>query len=208
MTVVVNYGRGNLFSLSAALKHLGIPHDVSDDPAVVARARRLVVPGVGAFGDAVAAMQARGFFAPLVAAGKGGVPFLGICVGMQMMAEAGEEFGHHQGLGLLRGTVRRLPDATGDAKDADRIPNIGWRHLTWQPRFTGLPADGKGMVYFNHSFAVTEPAADEVAATFAFNGVEAVAAVAKDNLIGFQFHPERSGTVGLDLLQWAFRALT
>lgn len=208
MTVVVNYGRGNLFSLSAALKHLGIAHEISDDPAVVARANRLVVPGVGAFGDAVAALQARELFAPLVAAGRRGVPFLGICVGMQMMAEAGEEFGHHQGFGLVRGTVRRLPEPMASTVNADRIPNIGWRPLVWHSRFADLPANGEGMVYFNHSFAIAEAAADEIAATFAFNGTEAVAAVAKGNMIGFQFHPERSGAVGLDLLRWAFRALT
>lgn len=203
MTLIVDYGRGNLFSLSAALGHLGIGHEVTSDPVKVRDARRLVVPGVGAFGDAIAALRSTGLFQELIAKAQLGVPLLGICVGMQILAARGEEFGVHEGLGLVTGVVRRLPEARPADPAADRIPNVGWRSPNW----VAIPA-GKdpapGMVYFNHSYAIQQASPDEVAATVTFNGASIVAAVRKANIVGFQFHPERSGPTGLALLRWFF----
>lgn len=203
MITVVDYGRGNLFSTGQALRHLGASYTVSADPAAIAQADRIVLPGVGAFGDCMAGLRTRGLVAPLQEAAARGVPMLGICVGAQVMLEAGEEFGRHDGLGLVAGTVRRLPEGNGGS-DAIRIPNVGWRALHARGAFFA-ETPSAAMVYFVHSYApfVTDDAA--IAATIAVNGADVPVAFQQRNVIGFQFHPEKSGPIGLRLIEQFIR---
>jgi len=195
MIAVIDYGRGNMFSIGQALRHLNAEYEITADPARVAAAVRIVLPGVGAFGDAMMALEARGLAAALREAAARGVPMLGICLGMQLLVDGSEEFGTHQGLGLIPGMVRRLPEG-----DEVRIPNVGWRRLHTRaddPVLGGL-ADGT-MVYFVHSFAPVPADPDHVAATIAINGAEVAVAIRKGRVMGYQFHPEKSGPAGLDL---------
>lgn len=198
MIVVVDYGRGNLFSTGQALRHLGVEYDVTADPATVGRARRIVLPGVGAFGDCMEGLRARSLIGPLKSAAADGVPMLGICVGAQVMLDAGEEFGRHEGLGLVPGTVRRLPEGNG-GPDSIRIPNVGWRLLRTRGEFFDGTPEG-AMVYFVHSYAPFVAHGGDIAATIAVNGVDVPVAFRRGNVVGFQFHPEKSGPIGLDLI--------
>jgi glutamine amidotransferase len=201
MLVVVDYGRGNLFSISRALDHIEVPHQVSGDPECILAADRIILPGVGAFGDAMSELKRRRLVEPLIEVAKRGNPFLGICVGYQVLFERGEEFGGHAGLGLLRGIVKTLP-ASGPSDGDWRVPNVGWR------RIFGFSEDGlfsrlddEAMVYFVHSFVPVPEDESIIAAKFGFSDCEFAAAVQHGNLFGMQFHPERSGETGLELLR-------
>jgi len=196
MIVVIDYGRGNLFSIEQALRHLGAEYRVSGQPDDIMSADRLILPGVGAFGDAMKTLFASGLVEPIRQRVRGGVPVLGICLGMQLLFESSEEFGEHAGLALLEGSVGAL--LPGEM----RIPNVGWRALQPNPGNPFLrDIDPGTMVYFVHSFVVRPKAPEVVSATIPFNGEDAVIAVASDNIVGFQFHPEKSGPVGLSLFE-------
>lgn len=201
MILIVDYGRGNLFSLGQALRHLGVEHRISDKPEELGSAERIIFPGVGAFGDAMKGLRERGLVAPLLAAARAGTPILGICVGCQLLLSRGEEFGNHEGLGLIPGTVSRLPSPRmGDAA-AIRIPNVGWRSLDVRPGASMFGAMARGQaMYFVHSFAPRPENIAHVAATIAVNGEDVPVAVQRDNVVGVQFHPEKSGPAGLALL--------
>ncbi len=194
MTIaLIDYGAGNLRSAEKALLAAGAPSvSVTSDAAVVARASRILLPGVGAFGACIGALRALpGMVDALNSAViSDGRPFLGICVGMQLMAGAGEEFGTHAGLGWIGGTVRRMKPGP-----AYRIPHMGWNHVT--PRAGSLVAPGD--VYFTHSFAMQDVADADIAGT-ADHGGPIIAAVQRANMLGVQFHPEKSQAHGLDLL--------
>ena len=201
MIAVVDYGRGNLFSIGQALRHLDAPHEIASDPARVACADRIILPGVGAFGDAMAGLGARGLVEPIRDQARRGIPLLGICIGMQMLCDESEEFGRHAGLGLVPGKVRRLPDG-GDAAGSIRIPNVGWRrlhHAAGDPLFAGL--DGDPTVYFVHSYVPVADDGRDVAATIPINGIDAAAILRRRNILGYQFHAEKSGPVGLALIR-------
>lgn len=201
MIVVVDYGRGNLFSLGQALRHLGAEYRISDDPDELMRAERIIFPGVGAFGDAVEGLTRRGLVEPLKAAAHAGTPLLGICVGCQLLLSRGEEFGLHDGLDLIPGTVRRLPEPRPGDESGVRIPNVGWRAIEVSAADPVLGVLGSGeMVYFVHSYA---PFVDEerfAAAYLTINGERVPVAVRNGALLGVQFHPEKSGGVGLRML--------
>ena len=196
MIVVIDYGRGNLFSIEQGLRHLGADYLVSGDPADIQSADRLVWPGGGAFGVAMRTLFSSGLVEPLRERVREGVPVLGICLGMQLLFERSSEFGEHAGLALLKGSVGPLN--TGDM----RIPNVGWRTLApnTENAFLG-DIDPETMVYFVHSFVARPADSAAIAATITFNGEDAAIAVAQDNIMGFQFHPEKSGPAGLTLLQ-------
>ena len=203
MITIVDYGHGNLYSIAQALNHIGAPAKISDDPADLLSAERVIVPGVGAFGAAMRELHARDLVAPLREAAAMGKPVLGICLGMQLLAERSEEFGEHDGLGLIPGDIKQLPKA-GDRNEntGDRIPNVGWRALDFagaDVSYEGI-ADGS-MVYFVHSFRFVAEQVADVTATISFNGEAITASVRRGNILGFQYHPENSGTVGLDLLR-------
>jgi len=192
MLALIDYGAGNLHSVANALKAAGATNvAVTDDPNVVAKADRIVLPGVGAFGACAAAL--RGVDGMIDAleqrVRRDGVPFLGICVGMQLMAEAGEEMGEHPGLGWIEGRVKLLAPSDPAAK----VPHMGWNDV--RPTAPHLLIE-VGEAYFLHSYAFE--GADVVATSDHAGPV--VAAIARDNLAGVQFHPEKSQRYGLELL--------
>ena len=196
MIVIVNYGRGNLFSIEQALVHLGAECKISNDHNEILKADHLILPGVGAFGDAMRTLRSLKLDGPIRQRIEEGTPLLGICLGMQMLFDGSEEFGKYEGLGFLRGVVRRLPEGTM------RIPNVGWRLLYPNAANHFLAdIDQDTMVYFVHSYAVQPKEDAAVAATISFNGQETVIAVQHENIMGFQFHPEKSGPKGLMLLE-------
>jgi len=201
---VLDYGIGNQLNVLRALEHCGA------DVKVVQRASaadldasRLVLPGVGAFGDAMVELRERGFDDLVKRFAATGRPFLGICVGMQVMFEGSEEMGTHQGLGLLRGQVLAVP-ATGVDGRAHRIPHIGWRPLAparpWQGTILADVQPGE-RVYFVHSFSAQPDEAGVRLADVDYDGRPVCAAVHRDNLHGCQFHPERSAETGLNVLR-------
>ena len=154
MVVVVDYGRGNLFSIGQALRHLDAEFEVTAAPERVAQADRIILPGVGAFSDAMKGLDERGLTVPVKTAAAAGAPILGICVGCQMLLSRSEEFGDHAGLDLIPGTVARLPEPRVNDAAAIRIPNVGWRPLTVSaatPMLGGIVAGD--MMYFVHSYA-------------------------------------------------------
>ncbi len=201
MTLVIDYGVGNLFSLRRSLEFLGEEAVVSGDPAALRSAERVILPGVGAFGDAAALLKSRGLDAAVRDYAKSGRPLLGICLGMQLLFDGSEEFGWHDGLGLLPGRVTALKPALTAAGYDYKVPQMGWNALRltrpesplW--RFT---KDGDA-VYFVHSFAATD-CADCLLADTEY-GVAVTAAAGKENVFGCQFHPEKSGRVGLAILK-------
>ena len=199
--VVIDYGAGNLASVANALgvaAATGTRIIVSDDPDVVADADRLVLPGVGAFGQCIDALRARdGVEAAMTTAVRArGVPFLGICVGMQLLASEGREHGVHRGLDWIGGTVDRV--APGDA--GLKVPHIGWNTVDLHadhPALGRLPQGGRGYFVHSYRFDVADP--DALLATTEYGGAVA-AVVGADNLLGVQFHPEKSQAYGLAFL--------
>lgn len=198
---VIDYGIGNLHSVQKALRHEGADVTLSAEPAVVRAAERLLLPGVGAFGDGMRELKARGLVQPILDAVGQGTPFLGICLGMQLLLSESEEFGRHEGLGLIPGKVVLLTPQAGF-----KVPHIGWNRLTPPPG-----RDWKGSVledvapgtatYFVHSYsAVPEQEAHRLA-DVDYGGFRISAAVKKGNITGCQFHPEKSGPVGLQILK-------
>jgi imidazole glycerol-phosphate synthase subunit HisH len=206
--VVVDYGVGNLLSVTRALEHCGAAPQISSDPDAVRRAERLVLPGVGAFEACMASLKASRLDEPVLEFIASGRPLFGICVGMQMLLEVGEEFGLHHGLGVIKGRVSRIPDKdSGGAKL--KIPHIGWSEL--RPRKGTNDRDWCGTVmqdvmpgmaaYFVHSFAAVPTDPSATLAVTSYGGQPITAAIAQGNVIGTQFHPEKSGAVGINILR-------
>jgi imidazole glycerol-phosphate synthase subunit HisH len=201
---VLDYGIGNQLNMLRALEHCGASVKVVQNASAAdVDADRLVLPGVGAFGDGMAELRTRGFDELVKRFAQTGRPFLGICVGMQVMFEASEEMGEHQGLGLLAGRVRAIPAAGTDGKP-HRIPHIGWRPLEATASWEGsilANVHPKERVYFVHSFAAQPLRAGVVLAHAHYDGIPICASVRQDNLHGCQFHPERSAETGLNVLR-------
>ena len=188
---VIDYGIGNLRSAEKALQHLGADAALVSDPATIAAAAAAVLPGVGAFGACMDALDASGLAGPTRSFAASGRPFLGICVGMQLLYDASEEAPGRSGLGVLSGTVRRLPDGV-------KRPQMQWNRLdVARPQHRLLAGVDDAWMYFVHSYAA--PVDDTVIATCDYGGPVA-AAVAQRNVWAVQFHPEKSGPAGLDLL--------
>ncbi len=200
MITIVDCGINNLRSVEKAFEHLGHATQVTRDPGVAARADKIVLPGVGAFGAAMKNLRDAELVEPLLDRIAAGAPFLGICLALQLLFDWSEELGLHAGLGALSGKVVRLPDATPQNPDL-KIPHMGWSPLHF-PRPTRLFAglDDGAMVYFVHSYHV-QPDDGEVVAASSTHGAEFVAAIERDNLMAVQFHPEKSSSVGLQILQ-------
>ena len=202
MIAIIDYGVGNLFSLCSSLKSIGAEAVVTPDPDTIRAADRIILPGVGAFADAAAKLRATGLDQVLMEEAAKGKPVMGICLGMQMLFEESREYGVHKGLGLISGRV--VPMA-GYIPEGLKIPHIGWNPLILK----GSPDGGDkhpllkyvnegDCVYFVHSYFASDT--DAVIATAEY-GRELTAAVARGNVMGCQFHPEKSGKVGLSILK-------
>lgn len=201
MNVIIDYGVGNLFSLKSSFAFIGEPVRVSSDPDEIYKADRVILPGVGAFADAAARLRAGGLDEAVKSVAKKGTPLLGICLGMQLLFAASEEYGYHAGLGLLPGCVRRIPVPD----ESYKIPQIGWNslHIVREHPLFANTNEGD-FVYFVHSFHA-EDCGEALLATTDY-GTTVTAAAARDNVCGTQFHPEKSGEVGLSILR-AFCAI-
>ena len=200
MLAIIDYGVGNLFSLQSSLAFIGAQAVVTSNPAEITRADRLILPGVGAFGDAAAKLRAAGLDALLLEQAAAGKPLLGICLGMQLLFQKSYEYGEHKGLGLIAGNVRPI----GEVVSARcKIPHIGWNALHFpkgrpvSPLFKYIREGDH--VYFVHSYYGAD-CADAVIATAEYEA-ELTAAVAGGCVYGTQFHPEKSGAVGLKILK-------
>ena len=198
MVGIIDYGVGNLFSLQSSFKAIGQQVEVSADPEVLRKADHILLPGVGAFEDAVRKLRDTGMDEVVYESAKSGKPLMGICLGMQMLFEKSYEYGEHQGLGLLKGEV--IPMA-GLLPQELKIPHMGWNglHIT-QPQGKLFANTKEGdYVYFVHSY-FADRCEDSLAAQTEY-GKWLTAAVEKDNVFGCQFHPEKSGEVGLNILR-------
>lgn len=196
MIAIIDYGMGNLRSVSKAFEAVGHQAVVTRDARVIGNASHVVLPGVGAFGDCMANIEQYGLVGAIRASIQSGKPFLGICLGLQLLFTESEEFGPHKGLDIIPGKVRRF--AAGPAL---KVPHIGWNQVRLQracPLFDGI-ADGAEW-YFVHSYFV-EPGDKHVAATATTYGISFVSSVWKDNIVACQFHPEKSQAVGLRLIK-------
>lgn len=196
MTAIIDYDAGNIKSVENALRFLGHDVVVTADPEVILRADHVILPGVGAFGDAMQRLRNRGLEDTIREVVDRGTPFLGICLGLQLLFEESEESPGVRGLALLPGRIRRIPDGEGR-----KVPQIGWNDISF-PResrlFTGLPQGS--FVYFVHSFYLEAGDRSDVAATTEY-GVRIDAAVEHGNLFACQFHPEKSERVGMQILE-------
>ena len=197
MIALVDYGVGNLFSLKSSFAMIGADAVVSADPEVIASADKIILPGVGAFEDAANKLRSGGMANCVTECAKRGTPLLGICLGMQLLFETSYEFGVHQGLGLLKGKV---VDMRSVIPAELKVPQIGWNALHFHRQHPLFANTREGdFVYFVHSYYASD-CDDSLIATCEY-GAELTAAVAKDNVMGCQFHPEKSGEVGLDILR-------
>ena len=196
MIAIIDYGVGNLFSLKSSFAAIGSEAVVTSDPDVIAEADRLILPGVGAFEDAARKLRDTGMADVVRREAASGKPIMGICLGMQLLLDKSYEYGEHEGLGLIHGSVRPISDVIDEGL---KIPHIGWNRLIVKkqsPLFKYLN-DGD-CVYFVHSYYAAD--CDDVTAVAEYSA-ELTASVEKGNVFGCQFHPEKSGDVGLNILR-------
>ena len=198
MIAIIDYGAGNLFSLAHSLKHIGTEAAVTSDEGLIRSADHVILPGVGAFGDAAAKLRETGLDTVVKDVAAKGTPVMGICLGMQLLLDVSYEFGEHRGLGLIPGAVRPIAEVIPPDY---KIPHIGWNALHFTARPSPLLRYVKQgeCVYFVHSFAAAD-CEESVIATAEY-GAELTAAVQRANVFGCQFHPEKSGGVGLNILK-------
>lgn len=197
MIAIMDYGIGNLGSVKNALDHLGLDNVITSDKNIILSADKIILPGVGAFSDAINTFRSYGFDKVIDEAFKKNTPILGICVGMQMLFERDYEYGTHKGLGILKGEIIRFNDLNNGVKY--KIPHMGWNQIKVvddNPLLKGL--DGK-YVYFVHSYYC--PSSSDAIAMTNYAGINYVSAVRRGNVYATQFHPEKSGDVGLQILR-------
>ena len=198
---IIDYGMGNLLSVYRALEHIGSSITMSSDPAVIKKAKRLILPGVGAFGDGMAGLKKRGLVDVILEQSLNDIPLLGICLGAQMLLDTSEEFGRHSGLGLIPGEVRAIP-ATNIDNQPLRVPNVGWADLHTEkdhPLLDALPA--KSAMYFVHSYQCQLRDSSNLISHCDFGGHSITAMFGNEHITGCQFHPEKSGTAGIHILR-------
>ena len=197
MTAIIDYGVGNLFSLKSSFGAIGEKAFVSSDNTEILSADRILLPGVGAFGDAAEKLKKSGLSETLIEAAKNGTPILGVCLGMQLLFDKSYEYGAYDGLGLISGEIRPIADFI--PKDL-KIPHIGWNALRIIKKHPLLKYTASGdCAYFVHSYCAVG-CADSVIADAEY-GEDITAVVAKGSVMGCQFHPEKSGKVGLNILK-------
>lgn len=204
--VIVDYGLGNIFSIQKAFGYLGMPTECTADAKKIMSADALILPGVGAFEDGMQGLRKRGLTSVIADFSKSGRPLLGICLGMQLLMTTSEEFGHHEGLNLILGRVKRI--SSGNEISQAKVPHVGWNKVNAYHNFPnpwahtilkGLP-DGF-LTYFLHSYAVIPDNALHTLAQTEYGGHTFCSAVYKDNIYGVQFHPEKSAEAGLEVLR-------
>lgn len=201
MIAIINYGVGNLFSISRSFEYIGFDCVVTADSEVIKKASHIVLPGVGAFGDAVKKLEATGLIPTLNECVANGTPFLGVCLGMQLLFEKSYEYGEYRGLGYLKGEICPMQPDLKEAGIHLKVPHMGWNALKLidkNNRLMKYTKEGEH-VYFVHSFYAKE-CQDSLIATAEY-GVEVPAVVASGNVFGCQFHPEKSGECGLKILK-------
>ncbi|MBT0653340.1 imidazole glycerol phosphate synthase subunit HisH [Geomobilimonas luticola] len=201
MIAIVDYGMGNLRSVQKGFEKVGFEAIVTADPKVVLEAEKIVLPGVGAFRDCMRNLEQGGFVEPILKVIQEGRPFLGICVGMQLLMTDSVEFGLYQGLNVIPGHVLRFPEGMEENGEELKVPHMGWNQLAIRrrsPIFTGIE-EGTN-VYFVHSY-YEKPDDDSVVAATSAYGIEFCASIWKDNIVATQFHPEKSQEIGLRMLK-------
>lgn len=201
MIAIIDYGMGNLRSVQKGFEKVGFDAVVTADPKVVLEAHKVVLPGVGAFRDCMRNLEQGGFVEPILRVIRDGRPFLGICLGLQLLFTESEEFGVHQGLDIIPGRVVRFADGMTENGEKLAVPHMGWNQIAFRQRppvFAGLE-DGVN-VYFVHSYYVKPDDVAVVATTTGYGG-EFCSAIWKDNIVATQFHPEKSQAVGLRILK-------
>lgn len=204
MIAIVDYGVGNLFSLQSSLGFLKIETVVTRNPNILRKADRIVLPGVGAFADAAEKLENTGLIPVIKEEVGNGKPLLGICLGMQLLFDKSFEYGQHEGLGLIKGTVNSLEEALEEYPSL-KVPHIGWNRLNQKTKHPLLKyVKNQEYVYYVHSYMATG-CQESVIASSTY-GVEIPGVVGRKNVYGTQFHPEKSGKTGLAILQ-AFQEL-
>ncbi|MEL4107072.1 imidazole glycerol phosphate synthase subunit HisH [Oscillospiraceae bacterium WX1] len=200
MIAIVDYGVGNLFSLRSSLQYIGQDAAVTNSAAVLQNSDRIILPGVGAFEDAARKLRNSGLYDVVTAQARSGKPLLGVCLGMQLLFEKSYEYGEHEGLGLIKGRVVPMEPVVPKGY---KIPQIGWNGLIFpkdKPKSQLFQYINEGdCVYFVHSYYASD--CDEAVIATTEYGAELTAAVANGNIYGTQFHPEKSGDVGLNILR-------
>lgn len=200
MIAIIDYGMGNLRSVQKAFERIGHSAVVTRDKKVIANADKIVLPGVGAFPDCMKNLADLGLIEPIIKGVEAGKPFLGICLGLQLLFTESEEFGTHKGLDIIEGRVIRFPEGLSSNGTRLKIPHMGWNEIRMKkktPILDGIP-DGS-YLYFVHSYYVV-PEDKETIATTTDYGVEFVSSIWKDNIFACQFHPEKSQQAGLKIL--------
>ncbi len=201
MITIIDYGMGNLRSVQKGFEKVGFEARVTDDPRDVEKAERLVLPGVGAFKDCMDNLRKGGFVDPILEHVAKGRPFLGICLGLQLLFSESEEFGHHQGLGIVPGKAVRFAADMRQGGEELKVPHMGWNQISIErqaPIYQGV-AEGAS-VYFVHSYYVVPEDAKVVATTTDY-GMTFCSSIWQDNVMATQFHPEKSQQVGLQILK-------
>ena len=197
MVAIIDYGVGNLFSLCCSLEAIGVDARITSDVDEIKKSDRIILPGVGAFGDAIKKLKETGLDKIVKEEAKNGKKILGICLGMQLLFEKSFEYGEHEGLSLIEGSVISME---GKVPSDLKIPHIGWNALNFKKSHPIFKYLNEGdCVYFVHSYYATD--CDESVLATAEYGIDVTAAVAKDNVAGAQFHPEKSADVGLSILK-------
>ncbi|MCE1225045.1 MAG: imidazole glycerol phosphate synthase subunit HisH [Geobacteraceae bacterium] len=201
MIAIIDYGMGNLRSVQKAFERVGSAAEVTADPRRLRNADKIVLPGVGAFRDCINNLEQGGFVEPILQVIAEGRPFLGICLGLQLLFSESEEFGLHKGLGVIPGRVVRFPEGMQEQGEKLPVPHMGWNQISLKaaaPLFNGIQDNSN--VYFVHSYYVKPDDQSVVAATCNY-GLEFCAAIRKDNVMATQFHPEKSQAIGLQMLK-------
>ncbi len=198
---IIDYGVGNLYSLIGAFKFFGIEAIVTEDSKTLEEAKGIVIPGVGSFEAGMRGLELRGLVETVKKIAESNKPMLGICLGAQLMLSEGHEFGIFKGLDIIKGKVLRFPPLAGNEK----VPQIGWNNISppkndsWENSILNS-FNEKGQVYFVHSYVLEPSSSEDILAFSTYGGHKFCSAIKKGNIYGFQFHPEKSGATGLELI--------
>ena len=196
---VIDYGINNIFSIAGAIKKLGYDPEIITNPKDLKSAKKIILPGVGAFSAGINALNDSGFSEKIISLVESGIPILGICLGLQMLFTRSFEYGNHSGLALIEGEVKSLEHCLG--YNNQKIPNIGWRNLEINCSSSLYQnIDKTDYLYFIHSFFVDPTNSEIITAKCFYQNMKINASIKKDNIFGVQFHPEKSGEIGLNIL--------